>query len=66
MTAAVVQSSDNVVINIVMVNDQSEPPIGCFFVSCDSRDCNIGWIYDPATGDFVDPNPPPPDVGGVE
>ena len=62
MQCAVVQYSDNVVINIIMADPaKDQPPIGCFLVDITDIPCGIGWIYDPATGTFTDPNPPPPE-----
>lgn len=57
MQCAVVQYSNNVVINIIVAEPTFEPPIGCFLVLLnDGQDCGIGWIYDPATNTFTDPN----------
>lgn len=63
---AVVQQSDNVCINIIMADVHDPAPIGCFLVDVDNMACDIGWIYDPVMNDFVNPNPPPPDVVPLE
>lgn len=61
---AVVRESDNVCINIIVADVSDPAPIGCLFLDIDNIACDIGWIYDPIIGDFVDPNPPPPEEGG--
>lgn len=61
MQCAVVQIGDNVVVNIIVADPTDPAPINCFLVGLESgQDCGIGWIYDPATNTFTDPNPPPP------
>lgn len=54
---AVVLSADNVCINIIMAETTDLPPDDCILVDVDYIDCEIGWVYDPVVGDFVDPNP---------
>lgn len=66
MTAAVVQDSDNVVVNLVVVNEYSQPPEGCYFINIDNINCNIGWVYDVQNKTFYDPNPPPANDGGEQ
>lgn len=57
---AVIQNSDNLVVNIIIANPEDLPPLGCFLVDIDDKPyVDIGWFYDPATGDFY---PPPPEV----
>ena len=63
MQCAVVQDSDNVVVNIIVADPTDPAPIGCFLVGlADGQYCGIGWIYDPGTGTFIDPNPPTPEA----
>jgi hypothetical protein len=59
---ALVQNSDNTVINIIMADPSVDPaPAGCTLVGLpDDSPVSFGWIYDPATGQFTDPNPPAP------
>lgn len=56
--AAVVRESDHVVENIVIADEASEAPIGCYLVSVDGRPCNLGWSYDRANDTFVSNDPP--------
>ena len=60
MRCAVVQNSNNVVVNLIMADPSADPaPEGTTLVGLpDDSPVNIGWIYDPATGQFTDPNPP--------
>lgn len=57
MIAAVVQLFGLVVINIIMADANVDPaPDGCELIDITSGPaCNIGWVYDPATGTFSDP-----------
>lgn len=57
---ALVQNSDNTVINIIVADPSVDPaPEGCTLVALpDDSPVSFGWIYDPATGQFTDPNPP--------
>lgn len=60
---AVVQYSDNLVVNIVICSPSDEPPDGCFLVDIDLEPwVDIGWIYDPETGTFSPPPEPPPEA----
>lgn len=61
MRCAVVDSS-NIVVNLIMADPTVDPaPEGCILVGlADDDSVSIGWIYDPATGQFTDPNPPAP------
>lgn len=53
---AVVQDSDNVVVNVIICEPTDEPPLGCILVDIDSEPyVDIGWIYDPVTGTFSPP-----------
>lgn len=56
MQAAVV-NADNIVINTIVVDSIDDlPPAGCFLVSIDNIQCNVGWVY--TDGSFVNPAPP--------
>lgn len=57
---ALVQNSDNTVINIIVADPKEDPaPEGCILVGLpDDSSVSFGWLYDPATGQFTDPNPP--------
>lgn len=61
---AVVRENDNVCVSMCIADASDPPYAGTFFIDIDNIACDIGWIYDPIIGDFVDPNPPPPDDGG--
>jgi len=60
MKCALVQNSDNTVINLIMADPSVDPtPEGTTIVGLpDDSPVSFGWIYDPATGQFTDPNPP--------
>jgi len=60
MRCAVVQNFDNSVVNLIMADPSVDPaPEGTILVGLpDDSPVNMGWIYDPATGQFTDPNPP--------
>lgn len=61
MESAVVDIETNIVINrIVATASIALPPDGCYLVDITNVICDIGWIYDPASNTFTDPNPPPP------
>ena len=64
MRCAVVQNFDNVVVNLIMADPSVDPPHeGTILVGLpDDSPVNIGWIYDPATEQFTDPNPPVEEV----
>ena len=57
---ALVQNSDNTVINIIVADPKEDPaPEGCILVGLlEDSPVPFGWIYDPATGQFTNPNPP--------
>ncbi len=60
MRAAVVDILTNIVINMIVANAAVDAaPEGTFLVDVTDIPCDIGWVYDPATGTFADPNPPP-------
>lgn len=61
MRAAVVDLLTNIVINIIVANPAVDPaPEGALLVDVTEAPCDIGWVYDPASGTFTDPNPPAP------
>lgn len=63
MRCAVIDSN-NIVQNTVVWDGSSpyNPGPGLSLVEIkDGVDYGPGWIYDPATGTFTDPNPPQPD-----
>ena len=57
MVSAVVQNSDETVINIIMADPAIDPaPDGCTLVALpEGSPVTFGWIYDPATGQFTAP-----------
>jgi hypothetical protein len=65
MRCAVVQNSDNIVVNLIMADPSVDPaPEGTILVGLpdDDSPVSMSWIYDPATGQFTDPNPPVEEV----
>jgi len=57
MRAAVVDILTNIVINIIVANASVDPaPDGTLLIDVTDITCDIGWVYDPATGTFADPN----------
>ena len=60
MKCAVVSLSDNTVINLILADPSIDPAYeGTRLVGIDDNfPVRMGWIYDPATGHFTDPNPP--------
>ena len=58
MKSAVISSDDNTVVNIIVADASVDaPPHGCFLVAIDDDVvCNLGHIFDPMTGGFIDPN----------
>lgn len=63
MNSAVVEQDTLIVVNIIVADPAVDPPpVGCVLIGLDpSEPCNIGWLYDPATNTFSNPNPPPPE-----
>lgn len=61
MRAAVVETSSNVVLNII-VGSASEvtPPKGCFLVDATDTWCDIGALYDASTNTFKKYEPQEP------
>lgn len=59
MRAAVVDLLTNIVINIIVADAGVDPaPEGTMLVDVTDVPCDIGWLYDPNTGTFSDPNAP--------
>ncbi len=63
MKSAVVDQDTMIVVNIIVADPSTDPPpAGCLLVGLvDGEPCGIGWVYDPVTNTFSDPNPPPPE-----
>ena len=63
MNSALVDIQTNIVINIIVADPAVDPaPEGCILVGLpDDSPVTFGWIYDPATGQFTDPNPTAPE-----
>ena len=57
---ALVQNSNETVINVIVADPTVDPaPEGCTIVGLpEGSTVTFGWIYNPATGQFTDPNPP--------
>ena len=64
MKSAVVSLTDNTVINLIFADPSIDPAYeGTRLVGIDDNfPVRMGWIYDPATGYFSDPNPPVEEV----
>lgn len=60
MRCALIQNSDNIVVNLIMADPSVDPaPEGTTLVGLpDDSPVSMGWIYDPATGQFTDPATP--------
>jgi hypothetical protein len=59
MNCAVVDAQ-NIVINVIVADPSVDPaPEGCILVGLpDGSSVTFGWVYDPATGQFSNPNLP--------
>lgn len=57
---AVIQSSDNTVINLIIADPSFDiAPEGAIIIGVsDDNSVSLGWQYDSSTGEFTDPNPP--------
>lgn len=53
---AVVQYSDNVVVNKIVAEITDLAPGGCFLIKIDGVMCDIGWVWNGI--EFINPNPP--------
>lgn len=59
MRCAVVDQATNVVTNLIVADAAEGATLpGCLLVNVDGVDCGIGWLFDPASQGFFDPNPP--------
>jgi hypothetical protein len=60
MRCALVQNSDNIVVNLIMADPSTDTAHdGTTIVGLpDDSPVSFDWIYDPTTGQFTDPNPP--------
>lgn len=60
MRCAVVQNSDETVINVIVADPAVDPaPEGCTLIGIpDDSPVTFGWVYNPVTKTFYDPNPP--------
>jgi hypothetical protein len=63
MNSAVVSQDTLIVVNIIVADPAVDPPpTGCVLIGLTyGEPCGIGWLYDPDTNTFSDPNPPPPE-----
>jgi len=61
MNCAVVDNNTMIVINVIVADPAIDPPPdGCILVGLiEGEFCDIGWVYDPSTNTFSNPNPPP-------
>lgn len=61
MRCALINNSTKIVANVIVADPAVDPaPEGYILVGLpDDSPVSIGWIYDPVTGQFTDPNPPP-------
>lgn len=58
----IVDIATNIVVNVCVWDGDTntwQPPAGTIAVQSDTA--GIGWIYDPATQTFTDPNSPAPE-----
>lgn len=64
MKCAVVSLSDNTVINVILADPSLDPAYeGTRLIGIDDNfPVRMGWIFDPATGQFTDHNPPVEEV----
>lgn len=62
MRCALVDNLTNIVVNIIIADPAVDPsPEGYTLIGLlDDSPVAIGWLYDPVTETFTDPNPPPP------
>lgn len=62
MRCALVDNLTNIVVNLIVADPAVDTsPEGQTIVGLpDGSSVSIGWLYDPVTETFTDPNPPPP------
>ena len=63
MRCALVNDTTNIVENLIVADPATDPaPAGYVIIGLpDDSPVAVGWIYDPATQTFTDPNPPAPE-----
>lgn len=63
MRCALVNDRTNIVENLIVADPAVDPaPTGYILVGIpDDSPVAVGWIYDPATQTFTNPNPPAPE-----
>lgn len=61
---ALVRMADSVVDNVIEYDGVAEyqPPLEMMLIDAGGREVGPGFLYDALTGEFIDPNPPAPDV----
>jgi len=52
---AVINISDNVVINKIVADSTYIPPDNTYLIICDNIPCDIGWVWN--ENEFINPNP---------
>lgn len=64
MNCALVDEQTDLVVNIIVADPAVDPaPAGMLMIALPpDSGVSIGWIYDPNTGQFIDPNPPVPTI----
>lgn len=63
MRSALINEVTLIVENIIVADPSVDPaPSGYLLVDVSNEKVEIGWIYDPNTGTFSNPNPPQTDV----
>lgn len=64
---ALVNATSNVVENLIIADPTVDPiPSGYLLIGLpENSPVAVGWIYDPSTNTFTDPNPPPPESDPV-
>lgn len=62
---AVIHSQTNLCDNMIVWDDVTPwtPPPDHYVVANDDGRGNIGWTYNPQTGEWLEPLPPEPDSG---
>lgn len=60
---ALINSTTNIVENVIIADPSTDPaPAGYIIIGLpEDSPVSFGWIYDPATQTFTDPNPPAPE-----
>lgn len=60
MSRCAVVSSDTKIIQSIIVAEPTDIPYEGTYLVLVAEDvfCDIGWLHDPITNTFIDPNPP--------